>query len=224
MEGVRVLSFVFALLLMSATVCIADDGGGAGWTVIQRERGITVSRRVQPGCDLPSFRGQGRIRGNVLQILAVMLDLKAVGSWAHGVHTSRPLQRIDARTHLVYLSSDLPWPLRDRDMVVRSTVEVVRPSEEFHIGLRCEPDVPGPKSDAIRVKHCVSSLHLRKIDAETTEVDYVMSLDPAGHLPRWSAEWATKETPFKTLVALEKRAASSQGQYAAAVRDWSAAL
>lgn len=224
MEGVRApLSFASALVLLSASVCIADDGG-AGWTVIQRERGITVSKRVQPDCDLPSFRGQGRIHGNVLQILAVMLDLKAVGSWAHGVHTSRPLQRIDARTHLLYLSSDLPWPIRDRDMVVRSSVEVVRPSEEFHIALRCEPNVAGPKSDAIRVTRCVSSLHLRKVDEETTEVDYVMSLDPGGHLPRWSAEFVTKKSPFETLVALEKRAASSQGQYAAAVRDWSAAL
>jgi len=223
MGGVRrPLFFAFALLLISATVCLADDGN-AGWTVIQKERGITVSRRVQAGLDLPAFRGQGRIRGHVVQLLAVMLDLKAVGRWAYGVHASRPLQRIDARTHLLYLRSDLPWPLRDRDMVVRSTVEVVRPGEEFHIALRCEPDAH-PEADAIRVRRCASSLHLRKIDAETTEVDYVMSLDPGGRLPRWSAEWATKKTPFETLVALEKRAASSQGQYATAVHDWSAAL
>jgi hypothetical protein len=200
------------------------DAGGGGWTVIDRERGLTMSRRVQPGCALPSFRGQGRIHGNVLQLLAVMLDLKAIDRWAHGVNTSRPIKRIDERTNLVYLTSDLPWPVRDRDMIVRSRVEVVRPGEEFRISLRCEPEAKPEQDGVIRVKRCQSTLHLRKVDAMTTEVDYVMTLDPAGYLPSWTAEWVTKATPFKTLVALEEQAAKSVGRYAAVVRSWSAAL
>lgn len=212
----------FALFVLWATVAYADDGNG--WTVIDRERGITVSRRVQPGCAMPSFRGQGRIRGNVLQVLAVILDLDEVQRWAHGVHRSGPIRRIDERTYLLHLASDLPWPVRDRDMVVRTRVEVVRPREEFHISLRCEPDAKPEQEDMIRVRRCHSSLHVRKIDADITEVDYVMTLDPAGYLPRWGVEWVTKATPFKTLVALEEQAARTKGQYTAFVRAWSAAL
>jgi hypothetical protein len=204
------------------TLCLADDGGA--WTVIDRTRGLTISRRVQSNCSLPSFRGQGKIQGNVLQVLAVMLDLNAVERWAHGVTSSRSLKRIDARTHLVYLQSDLPWPVRDRDMIVRSVVEVVKPAEEFRVRLHCEPTAQPERDGFIRVQTCDSTLHLRKVDAGTTEVDYVMTLDPAGHLPRWSAELVTKSTPFKTLVALEERAHESQGQYAASVRSWAAAL
>jgi hypothetical protein len=212
-----------SLFLLSASLCIADDGGGS-WTVIDQDRGITVSKRSAPGCPLPSFRGQGRIKGNVLQLLALMLDLKAVDAWAYGVDSSKPIKRIDERSHLIYLTSDLPWPVRDRDMVVRSDVEVVKPAQEFKISLHCEPTAQPEKSGLIRVKECESTLHLKKIDAETTEVDYVMTLDPAGYLPRWGTEWVTKATPMKTLIALEEQAAASQGKYTAAVRSWSAAL
>jgi hypothetical protein len=201
---------------------LADDSGG--WTVIDKDRGITVSKRVAPGCPLPSFRGQGRIKGNVLQLLSLMLDLKAVNAWAYGVDSSKPIKRIDERSHLIYLTSDLPWPVRDRDMVVRSEVEVIKPAQEFRISLHCEPSAQPEKSGLIRVKQCESTLTLRKVDAETTEVDYVMTLDPAGYLPRWSTEWVTKATPMKTLIALEEQAAASQGKYTAAVRSWSAAL
>lgn len=194
------------------------------WAVIEQNRGITVSRRVQPGCSLPSFRGQGRIKGDVLQILSVMLDLGAVGAWAHGVDTSRPIKRIDGRTHLIYLTSDLPWPVRDRDMIVRSEVDVIRPAEEFRISLRCQPDAQAEQPGVIRVRQCLSTLHLRKIDQNTTEIDYVMTLDPAGYLPRWATEWVSKATPFKTLVAIEERAAASKGEYAASVRSWSTAM
>jgi hypothetical protein len=216
------LPLVTAFLLLSASLSLADDTGG--WTVIDKDRGITVSKRVAPGCPLPSFRGQGRIKGNVLQLLALMLDLKAVNAWAYGVDSSRPIKRIDERSHLIYLTSDLPWPVRDRDMVVRSEVEVVKPAQEFRISLHCEPSAQPEKSGLIRVKECESTLTLRKVDAETTEVDYVMTLDPAGYLPRWSTEWVTKATPMKTLIALEEQAAASQGKYTAAVRSWSAAL
>jgi len=221
------LPIVTAFLLIAtslslAGLSLADDGGG--WTVIDKDRGITVSKRLAPGCPLPSFRGQGRIKGNVLQLLSLMLDLKAVNAWAYGVDSSRPIKRIDERSHLIYLTSDLPWPVRDRDMIVRSEVEVVRPAQEFRISLHCEPTAHPEKDGLIRVKECESTLTLKKIDAETTEVDYVMTLDPAGYLPRWSTEWITKATPMKTLVALEEQAAASQGKYTAAVRSWSAAL
>lgn len=215
-------SIAILVLWLSASIGLADDGGG--WTVIDQKRGITVSRRVQPGCALPSFRGHGRVEGNVLQLLAVMLDLERVASWAAGVSESRPIERIDARTHMIYLHSDLPWPVRDRDMVVRSEVEVLRPREEFRITLQCKPTAQAEQSGTIRIKRCHSTFHLRKVDARTTEVDYIMTLDPGGHLPAWSTELITKSTPFKTLVALEERAAESLGDYAAAVRSWSAAL
>ena len=223
MEVVKARPSVTLLLLwLCASVCLADDAGG--WTVIDRNRGITVSRRVQAGCALPSFRGQGKIEGNVLQVLAVLLDLERVSTWAHGVSDSRIVQRVDPRTHVLYLHSDLPWPVRDRDMVVRSSVEILRPKDEFRVTLRCEPGAAREQSGTIRVKRCFSTFHLRRVDAKTTEVDYVMTLDPGGHLPNWSTELITTSTPFKTLVALEERAAASVGEYAAAVRSWSAAL
>ena len=211
-----------ALLSFFASVSLADDGGG--WTVIDKDRGITVSKRVAAGCPLPSFRGQGRIKGNVLQLLSVMLDLKAVEKWAYGVDSSKPFKRIDERSHLIYLTSDLPWPVRDRDMIVRSEVEILKPAQEFRISLNCEPETQPERSGLIRIKQCHSTLTLKKVDAEHTDIDYVMTIDPAGYLPGWATEWVTKATPMKTLVTLEERAAESQGKYTAAVRSWSAAL
>lgn len=222
MEGVKLRgSLITVLFSLSVSLGLADDGG---WTLVEKKRGITVSRRVQPGCDLPSFRGQGRVQGNVVQLLAVMLDYDHVGSWAHGVSVSKPLKRIDERTHLLYLQSDLPWPVRDRDMVVRSQVEVLKPGEEFRITLRCVPDARAEESGTIRVKSCFSTFHLRRVDANSTDVDYVMSLDPAGHLPGWATEIVAKSTPYKTLVTLEARGAASLGKYAAVVRSWAAAM
>ncbi|MFT3924877.1 MAG: START domain-containing protein [Myxococcales bacterium] len=210
-----------ASVLVSA-LCFAEAPAGE-WNVIEQERGITVSRREQPGCGLPAFRGKGPVRGGVLQILALMLDSNSVEQWADGVDESRLLKRIDENQELIYLYSDVPWPVRDRDMVVRRTVEVVKPGEEFHIHLRCEPQATPEVSGVVRVKKCKSGFHLRRLDQSNTEIDYDMSLDPAGLLPKWAGSYVAKNVPFKTLVALEERAAETRGKYEAVVQRWSAA-
>jgi hypothetical protein len=214
-------TLTFILPWLVTALCFAE--APAEWTVIEQNRGITVSRREQPGCDLPSFRGQGQVRGSVLQILALMLDSDSVEHWAYGVDEAKLLKRFNAHEELIHLYSDVPWPVRDRDMIVRRRVEVVQPGREFHIHLRCEPDALPEQRGTVRVKKCSSGFHLRWIDAETTEVDYEMSMDPAGLLPKWASNYITKHVPFKTLVAIEKRAAQTEGRYETVVKAWSAA-
>jgi hypothetical protein len=208
--------------LLIAALAVAEAPAGS-WNVIDEERGITVSRREQPGCGLPAFRGQGPVRGGVLQILALMLDSNSVEQWATGVDESRLIKRIDDKQDLIYLYSDVPWPVRDRDMIVRRTVEVVKPGEEFHIHLRCEPQAVPEVSGTVRVKKCSSGFHLKRLDADSTEIDYEMSLDPAGLLPKWAGSYVAKHVPFKTLVALEERALETRGKYEAVVQRWSGA-
>jgi hypothetical protein len=208
--------------VLFTAICLAEAPAGE-WKVIEEERGITVSRREQPGCGLPGFRGKGPVRGGVLQILALMLDSDSVEEWAYGVDEAKLIKRVSANQDLIYLYSDIPWPVRDRDMIVRRTVSVVKPGQEFHIELTCEPKAVPEVSGAVRVKKCHSGFHLTRLDANSTEVDYDMTLDPAGFLPKWASSYVAKHVPFKTLVALEDRAAETRGKYEAVVRKLSTA-
>jgi hypothetical protein len=204
----------------------AAEVQGSGWTVVDSERGITVSRREQPGAGIPAFRGQGGLEGNVLQMLSLMIDVSAVPRWACGVDEARSLGRHDERTDYIYLYSDIPWPVRDRDMVVRRDVFVEEQGKQFRIELHCEPDRAPPREGVVRVRTCDSTFHLKRTDLLHTELDYVMTLDPAGRMPKWAGSWIAKYVPFRTLEALERETSTttSEKRYEAAVRRWSAAL
>jgi hypothetical protein len=201
----------------------AERGLGE-WRLERRERGITVSRREQAGEELEAFRGQGQVKAHVLQVLAVILDVREVERWAYGVTDAHSVRHVDDRTELVYLYSDTPWPVRDRDMVVRRSVHIIKAGSEFGVTLRCEPDASNLRTGVIRVRACNSSFRIRKVDAETTEITYEMSLDPEGVLPSWASTWVARTAPVKTLLAIEARAARNQGRYAAFVQRWSTAM
>jgi hypothetical protein len=216
-------------ILVSVALCLGAAGVYAdsslnGWKVERREQGITVSRRERAGDELAAFRGEGRVKSHVLQVLAVILDTREIERWAYGITDARLVQHIDDRTEIVYLYSDTPWPVRDRDMVVRRSVSVIEPGTEFGVSIRCEAAAAPVRSGVIRVQDCDSNFRIRKVDAEHTEVVYEMSLDPEGALPHWASAWVARTAPVRTLLAIEARATRNQGRYAAFVRRWSSAL
>lgn len=193
----------------------------SGWQRIDEERGITLMRRDVEGCSLPAFRGLGVVRGGAAEIMAMMNDIDGVSKWAYGVDEARVLQQIDEASDVIYLRSDLPWPVRDRDMIVRRTVKMLEPGTEFEIRLACLPDRLPERSGIVRVRKCGSRFHLRRSSLARTKIDYIMRLDPGGFLPTWTATWVAKHTPLKTLVAIESQTASTRPQYVVAARKWS---
>src|SRR4051794_17407825 len=124
--GHIVMTLLASLLCaLSCTGCWAEaDPRNGAWKFESRERGITVSRRERTGRDLSAFKGEGKITAEALKVLAVVLDTREAERWAYGVTSARSVKLIDDRSELVYLYSNTPWPVRDRDMVVRRTVSV----------------------------------------------------------------------------------------------------
>jgi len=209
---------------MLTTIASAEEVGE--WVRIDETRGITVSRQRDESAGIPAFRGKGVLRGNVLQMLSLMHDVEAVARWAYGIDDAKLIARESERTDYIYLHSDVPWPIRDRDMVVRRDIVVLEKASKFRIELTCTPDKVPEKSGIVRVKDCQSTFILHRHSVDKTELDYVMSLDPAGHLPKWVGGWVAKHVPFRTLEAIEiePERSAQEPRYTAAAQRWSAAL
>jgi len=198
-------------------------GAEAPWHVIMKERGIVVSTRDEPGRELPSFRGQGMLNMPVLHALAVVLDAEGAVQWAKGADEVQTLRAFDPRTHLIYTRAHAPWPVSDRDMVVKRLIKVVDPGREFRVEMTCMTGQRPDTKRVVRVSDCSSHFLLRQVSPTQTYTEYQVSIDPAGSLPAWLVRWASKNIPFETLVSLEERVRDTQPQYAAAAQRWASA-
>jgi START domain len=237
-SAARVLGLCALTLTSQAGTARGETPPGRAdtWQVIETsQRGIVVRKRGSADATsdasapredaLDAFQGEGVIRGNVLQVLAVVLDANQVEHWAYGItDASRLTGDGTTQDELLYLYSDTPWPVRDRDMVVRREVEVMRPAESFRVRMRCVAGGRPQRDNVVRVRRCESSFTLTRATDDTTHVVYETELDPAGSVPGWASRWVAKNAPLRTLEALERRASSSDGRYAAVVQHWSKAL
>lgn len=215
---------LFALL--SSALCIgaarAEDSGG--WQTIAQERGILVSTREEPGRELPSFRGQAKVDAPVLHLLAILLDDEHSNEWAKGADETSILRSVNDRTQIIYARARQPWPVKDRDVVMRRTVDVLKPGEMFRVHLTCAPNEKPRVDGVVRVQKCETTFVLHAIDATHTSIDYRVNADPGGQNPAWIVRMASKSIPLDTLVGLRKQAARTRGKYTEAVATWSKAI
>jgi hypothetical protein len=211
-----------ALLVFAPFAQRTRAEGEASWKATGKEQSIALSTREEPGSALPSFRGETTLRGALLHVLAVVLDDVRSPEWA-SVDAASVLRKIDARTHIVYSLTEMTWPVRDRDLVMKRTVQTVRPELEYLVSLRCIPGERPVVQDTIRIARCSSSFRLRKVDATHTSVDYRVHAEPGGSNPDWIVRMASKDIPVETLTGLQRQLDKTKRDYADVMRAWAAA-
>lgn len=222
----KVISLTAALGLSLALFVNAAlaDGASSGWRKLYEEEGILVSTREEAGRDMPSLRGQAKLNVPILHLLAIILDDARSKEWAKGADETSVLEHVNARTEIIYARSRQPWPVKDRDLVMQRTVEVLEPGHAYRVHLVCLPGHRPELPNVVRMQSCETSFSLRAVDAGNTQIDYRVHADPGGHFPDWIVRLASKSIPLDTLNGLVKQAQRTRGSYSAAVAQWSTAL
>jgi hypothetical protein len=194
-----------------------------GWRIVGSEQGVLISTRTETGDSHPTFRGQATIKGPVLHVLAIVLDTARSTKWVRGADGIEIIKNVDDRTQYLQMFTELPWPIRDRDMVMKRSVEVLAPGTEFRIRYQCAPGLRNEQRRALRVTTCDSHFTLKGIDADKTYVDYQVHLDPGGGLPTWGIHYMEKRITVDTIYKLERQVRKTPGQYADVMRKWATA-
>ncbi len=212
-------------LFVSLLVCVAltAQAEASPWKVIQREHGVTVETQEHPGRDLPTLRGRGIIQGEISHVLAVIMDAEHATEWAEGADECKLLKTINPRDHIIYTRTDTPWPVSDRDIVMRRTVEILKPGQEFRVRMICAPKEKPVIEGVVRVVDCDSHFYLRRESDSTTFMEYQVNLDPGGSLPEFLVKWASRKVPMNTFVSLEKHVQKSATKYDADALKWASA-
>lgn len=217
------VSKMIAVLALSALANGALAESEAGWRTIYQEEGVLVSTREELGRDMPSLRGQTELSAPIHHLLAILLDDEHSKEWAKGADETTVLRKLGPRQEIIYARSYQPWPVKDRDLVMQRTVEVLTPGEAYRVHLVCLPGERPPVRGVVRMERCETTFVLRAVDAAHTRIDYRVHADPGGSFPDWIVRIASKSIPLDTLTALAKQVERTRGQYRGAAAEWASA-
>lgn len=203
-------------------LCLAlPSNAEAGWEVITKEAGITVSKRDVPGKDLPTFRGVGVVNASVYEILAVLQDAERNPEWMHNCHSAKELKKVDEVSRLVYNRTKAPWPVSDRDVVLRSkaTWQVEKRTVTINFQSVKSP-LMGEVDGVVRMPHLKGFYRLTALDWDKTKVTYQVDADPGGSLPDWLVSVVQNDIPLHTIKKLRKQVKKMRGKYPEFIKLW----
>ena len=181
-----------------------------------------VSKKEIPELELPVIRGVATFQENLYDILAVLSDANQYARWMHNCREARLLETKSDFELLVYNRISTPWPLEDRDTVVRTKVDVNREKRTVFIRFKNVASSLQAELDGVTRMPLLRGFYkLEMLGPEKTRVTYQAQADPGGIIPQWLVIQESKAIPANTIRSLRKRVRKTRGTYKSFLKRWS---
>ena len=192
---------------------ITQAAGESAWKEVVVDQGVTVWSRDRSGRVLPELRARGQMNGELFHAMAVILDNERSCEWVPNCTESQEIKRLDVRTTWVYSVTDSPWPVSDRDTVVKVVAETIEPNNKYRVLMQAQPDFLPLVEGRVRIPYSNIYFLLKRVNADTIEIEYGLDVDPGGALPKWMVRRTARKTLIETIIALEAQVARTRGEY-----------
>jgi hypothetical protein len=220
MRTARVAVLLSIALVMQALAepTLVKTGLTAQWELISDRDGIQVYTRHTENSQLKTFRGVTRITlEDENALVALLEDHDSVPKWMHFVDGAEELGRDSPLKRYMRFTTEVPWPLTDREAVVQTDIsQRITPGEEqitIHISNRPERIPTNP--DYVRFPEMGGMFKLQRLGDRQVEITYQLVMDPGGYVPVWLANIMLRDAPYFTLLKLRRfiRNPEYQNQY-----------
>jgi hypothetical protein len=211
--GGMIVTFGQSVSIVLATTLLAADAFAAepSWEEIIDEQGIVVEKRAIPGSSLVEFRGRGAISAPLIRVAAVLRNSGREQEWMESCIEARVLEWRSPTDATIYNRTQSPaFFISDRDLVAEARTTILYEEQTLLIEFRSVEHKNAPAlNGVVRMPDVRGHWKLRRIDANTTELEYRLGADPGGALPKWLVNWATERIPFNTIANLRVQAKKS---------------
>jgi len=167
----------WAAALAFAVPAQASD---APWTLEREDGGIALYSRAVADSPYLAVKVIARIDAPADKVAGLLGDGNGCSAWRAMCKSSEVIEAVSDSERLVYLVLDLPWPVSDRDLVVRSIAQVDTQAKSLHVTLESAPDAL-PVKEYVRAQSS-GEYALKAIGDGASEFTYIQHTDIGGDL------------------------------------------
>lgn len=209
-------SIIIKSLLIGAFACSSLVAQAADWELAKDDtkNGIQVFTRVIEGSPLKEFRGVAKVPASITGAMALVNNHAAGPEWIQDCKELKTLERPSATESIFYMVTAAPWPVKDRDSVIKSTMSQDPETLVSRYDMVIKNDVMDKQKGRIRITEMHGSWVFTPVDKNTTEITYQAHADPAGSLPNWLVNSLVVDMPYTTLKNMQTKVLEEQYQNA----------
>ena len=191
--------FLLAAMLLS---CLSASMAQGKWDLKKDENGIQVYTRKAAKGNIKELRVVCELDATKAQLINTLQNISDYNSWVYSNKKSTILKMIDQQNIIYYTQSHLPWPIKDRDLVIQLSIQ---PSGDvLNIQAKSLPDYLPKNNSYIRVPYSLAQWKVTQTPNNKLDVDYMFSIDPGGSIPSWIVNATLTIGPFNSFVKLKE--------------------
>ena len=187
----------------------APPAPGQEWTLVREDsrRDIVVYERARPDGYL-EFRGVTHVESRLSAFVALFDDFEAAPDWLYRTREITLIERLSDTESYVHSINAMPWPLKDRDIVLHS--RRAQDPETYVLSANAVgvPDYLPVDENYVRMPVIESSWTFTPLGDGRTQVDFRGFADPgggvsSGMLARFQ-EMFISQAPYRSLRGLRE--------------------
>ena len=202
----------FTALLAGFTVsaCVAAAAqadlppeDASGWSLRKETDNIRIYTIDQSDSSFKAFKAEAVLDTSMENLMAVMVNPQSCVEWVHNCTESYGFGEGDFHDRYAYSVNDMPWPVSDRDYVLRIRTRGDQASGEVVMDLNAVPARRDEVDGHVRVDRS-DALYRFIPEGDQTRMIWVQHTDPNGALPGWLVNSLLVDIPVRSMEELER--------------------
>jgi len=199
-------------LLIGLTLCLSLNASAqetSAWHLAKQENGITIYTRKIANSHYKEFKAEVKITAQLSNLLNFIKKPEYCPEWQY-----KCIYKLQIGDHYIYKLSNLPWPLKNRYTIMKSTESFNEKTKTHTITLKNIRRKLLPKIIQKQIPKEGNTLQMRTSDgywkfdlnqAPLIHITHQMHGDPAGVIPASLANLGVINAAFVSLNNLKKQ-------------------
>ncbi len=171
------------------------------WELVVSKGGINIYTRPNLNSGVDEVRITTQIKSSLQGIMALLGDVREYPNWVFKCIMAKRLKTVSEQEYYYYTQSDMPFPMKDRDLVIHSRQWQDKNGVVYS---RSEgvPDFISDDENMVRIKSFEANWKIAPAKDGTVDLDYTVKIDPGGNIPAWVSNLVITKGPLKTMENL----------------------
>lgn len=175
------------------------------WELYSNSDNIRVFTRYAEGSPYKEIKIEMELEGDINTFMETLNDAEKYTDWVYKCSSSERVKTISENEYVYYVATDMPYPIRDRDLVIHSTQRQDPETKIIYSSSKAVPDAIPNRSGVIRIDEYESNWKVAPNGPGKIKVDYWSKTNPGGSIPAWIVNLGITMGPTRSMEALKKQ-------------------
>lgn len=192
------------VVLMIGFLLISVSLTGQTWELKNEVEGIKVYTATVEKSDIKAVKVECTIEATLSQLTAVLLDIPASDEWIYSTKFCRIQKQISPQELIYHSEIDVPWPVHNRDFIVRVKIEQDSITKKLTVNGENLPTYLKEQEDVVRIMHTESNWTVTPRN-QYLDIVFTLHVHPGGSIPAWLINLFVTRGPLETFRNLRSQ-------------------